>query len=107
MTVQLVRKPPIGNAKTDRLKITLAGHHTIKQKMCMALQAKYWLQHEQNIGYAGITDLYMPLIDQWGHPLTFFPDGSEIGDYNLLIESPYHCAADSYDLRSTLPTFQL
>jgi len=107
MTVQLLMKPPIGNAKTDRLKITLAGRHTIKQKMCMALQAKFWLQHEQNIGYAGDTDLYMPLIDQWGHPLTLFPDGTEISKAQLLIDSPYHCAADSYDLRSTLPTFQL
>src|ERR1035438_7766168 len=53
MTVRILRKPPVGNVKTDRLKITLAGNHTLKQKTCMLLQAKYYLQHEQNIEFVG------------------------------------------------------
>jgi hypothetical protein len=96
MTIQLVRKPPIGNAKSDRLKITLTGSHTLKQKACMLMQAKYFLQHEQRIDFASATDIYMGLIDQDGHPLTHFANGNLIADYSLIIESPYHCAADSY-----------
>ena len=37
MTIRMLRKPPIGNVKSDRLKITLAGNHTLKQKTCMLL----------------------------------------------------------------------
>ena len=96
MTVKMQRKPPIGNVRNDRLKITLAGNHTLKQKTCMLLQAKYYLQHEQNIGFAGPTDVYIALIDQFGHPLTHFFNGNAIGDYNILIDSPYHCAADDH-----------
>ena len=96
MTHRLVRKPPIGKVKSDRLKITLDGKHTLKQKACMLLQAKYYLQHEQNIGFAGPTDVYIALIDADGHPLTHFFNGNAISDYNLLIESPYHCAADEH-----------
>ena len=96
MTHKWVRKPPIGNVKSDRLKITLAGNHTLKQKACMLLQAKYCLQHEENIDFAGPTDVYIALIDAHGHPLTHFFNGNAIADYNLLIESPYHCAADDH-----------
>jgi hypothetical protein len=31
MTIQLVRKPPIGKMNSERLKIVLAGSHTMKQ----------------------------------------------------------------------------
>jgi hypothetical protein len=96
MTIQLVRKPPIGNVKSERLKITLVGNHTLKQKTCMLLQAKFYLQHEQRIDFAGPTDVYIALIDPHGHPLAYFADGNPISDYNLVIDSPYHCAADSY-----------
>ena len=96
MTLQLVRKPPIGNSRTERLKITLIGNHTMKQKACMLLQAKYFLQHEHGLRFAGPTDIYMPLIDEAGHPLTHFADGRLIVDFNMLVESPYHCAADAY-----------
>ena len=99
MTVQIVRKPPTSKAFNERLKITLAGNHTFKQKTCMLLQVKFWLQHEQGLGFAGPTDVYIPLIDQFGHPLTHFANGNLIADYNLLIDSPYHCAADDYDRR--------
>ena len=102
MTVRMLRKPPVGAAKSDRFKITLAGNHTLKQKTCMLLQAKYHLQHEQNIEFAGPTDVYISLIDQYGHPLTHFFNGNAIGDWNMLIEHPYHCAADDYD-RPHLP----
>jgi hypothetical protein len=30
MTIQLVRKPPIGKMNSERLKIVLAGSHTIE-----------------------------------------------------------------------------
>jgi hypothetical protein len=99
MPVQLVRKPPIGNNRSDRLKITLAGNHTLKQKASMLLQVKFWLHQEHGIDTAGPTDVYLSLLDPNGYPLTTFRDGKAIADYILLIESPYHCAADEYDRR--------
>ena len=62
----------------------------------MVSQAKFLLQHEHNIQFAGDTNLYMPLVDQHGHPLTHFPNGDEIAEFILKINSPYHCAADHY-----------
>jgi hypothetical protein len=103
MTIQLVRKPPIGITRSDRLKITLGGNHTLKQKTCMLLQVKFWLCHEQGIETAGPSDIYLSLLDPNGYPLTAFRDGKAISDYNLLIESPYHSAADEYDRRQTPP----
>lgn len=103
MPLQLVRKPPIGNTRSDRLKITLAGNHTLKQKTCMLLQVKFWLSHDEGIDYAGPTDVYASLLDPNGYPLTAFRDGKAISDYNLVIDSPYHCAADEYDRRHPLP----
>src|SRR5690348_13619865 len=102
MTIQLVRKPPVGK-KFESLRIVLDGNHTLKQKVSMLLQAKFALEHDYNVHFAGTTNLYMPLVDQWGHPLTHFPDGTEIADHILNVKSPYHCAADTYDLRSTFP----
>jgi len=97
MPLRLVRKPPIGNTGNDRLKITLDGDHTLKQKTCMLLQVKFWLSHEQGIDAAGPSDLYLFLLDRNGYPLTSFRDGKAICDYNLLIASPYHSAAAEYD----------
>ena len=97
MSLQLVRKPPFGKIKTDRLKITLAGNHTLKQKTCMLLQVKFWLSHDQGINTAGPSDLYLSLLDPNGYPLTSFRDGRAISDYSLIIESPYHSAADEYE----------
>jgi hypothetical protein len=99
MPLQLVRKPPIGNTRSDRLKITLAGNHTLKQKTCMLMQVKFWLRHEEGIDNAGPADVYLSLLDPNGYPLTAFRDGKAFSDYNLVIESPYHCAADEYDRR--------
>lgn len=99
MPLQLVRKPPVGNVRSDRLKITLDGRHTLKQKACMLMQVKYWLHHEQGIDNAGPSDLYLSLLDPNGYPLTTFRDGQAMSDYSLVIESPYHCAADDYDRR--------
>jgi hypothetical protein len=103
MPIQLVRKPPIGNARSDRLKVTLAGSHTMKQKASMLMQVKFWLHQEQGIDNAGPTDVYFSLIDPDGHPLTIFRDGRAVADYDLVIESPYHCAADEYDRRPVPP----
>ena len=75
MSVKMLRKPPIGNTRSDRLKITLAGNHTLKQKTCMLMQVKFWLQHEQGIGTAGPSDVYLSLLDPNGYPLTYFRDG--------------------------------
>ena len=98
MTIRMLRKPPIGNLKSDRLKITLAGNHTLKQKTCMLLLARYYLQHEQNIGFAGPTDVYLALVDEFGHPLTHFRNGNTISDWNMIVDHPYHCAADEHGL---------
>jgi hypothetical protein len=102
MPLQLVRKPPVGNVKSDRLKVTLAGRHTLKQKASMIMQVKFWLQHEQGIDIAGPSDFYLSLLDSNGYPLTSFRDGQALSDYIVVIESPYHCAADDYD-RPHLP----
>jgi hypothetical protein len=102
MPLKLVRKPPIGNVRSDRFKVTLDGSHTTKQKIAMLLQAKFFL-HEQGIDNVGVTDVYFPLIDSHGHPLTNFRDGRTISDYNLVINGPYHCAADEYDRRPVPP----
>jgi len=96
MTIQLVRKPPIGNIKSERLKITLDGRHTMKQKACMLMQAKFWLHQEHGIDNAGPTDVWISLLDPAGYPLTTFRNDLSVADYNLVIDSPYHCAADSY-----------
>ena len=98
MTLQMVRKPPTNKTPNERLKITLTGNHTLKQKTCMLLQAKFYLEHEHGIGFAGATDVYVALIDQYGHPLTYFPNRDAIADWSLIINSPYHCAADDYRL---------
>ena len=103
MSLQLVRKPPVGNVRSDRLKITLAGNHTFKQKTCMLLQVKFWLHQEQGIDNAGPSDVYLSLIDPNGYPLTSFRDGRAVSDYILLIDSPYHSAADEYDNRHPPP----
>jgi len=97
MPLQLVRKPPVGNVRSDRLKITLDGRHTMKQKACMLMQVKFWLHHEHGIDIAGPSDLYLSLLDSNGYPLTTFRDGQAMSDYSLVVESPYHCAADDYD----------
>jgi hypothetical protein len=96
MTIQLVRKPPIGKISSERLKIILAGSHTMKQKACMLMQAKFWLHQEHGIDNAGPTDVYLSLLDMNGYPLTTFRNELSIGDYNLVIDSPYHCAADEH-----------
>jgi hypothetical protein len=96
MTIQLVRKPPTNKQFNDRLKITLLGNHTMKQKAAMLLEAKFWLEHEHGIRHAGPSDFYIDLIDEHGHPLTHFANQNPFADWSLLIKSPYHCAADSY-----------
>jgi hypothetical protein len=96
MTIQLVRKPPIGKMNSERLKIVLEGRHTMKQKTCMLMQVKFWLHQEHGIDNAGPTDVYLSLLDPAGYPLTTFRNELSVADYNLVIDSPYHCAADSY-----------
>ena len=97
MSIQLVRKPPVGNTRSDRLKITLDGRHTMKQKSAMLMQVKFWLHQDQGVDHAGPSDFYLSLLDPHGYPLTSFRDGKAICDYHLVIQSPYHCAADDYD----------
>ena len=96
MTIVIVRKPPIGKSQSDRFKLEIPGHHTLKQKICMGLQGKYHLEHEEGIYGAGITHIYMELLDPNWHPITHFRDGRLISDYTMVIKNPYPCAADSY-----------
>jgi hypothetical protein len=103
MPLRLVKKQTIGNSRSENFRVTLEGSHTTKQKISMLLQAKYFL-HEQGIDHVGMTNVYFPLIDSNGYPLTNFRDGRSISDYNqLIVESPYHCAADEYDRRPVPP----
>jgi hypothetical protein len=103
MPWELVRKPPVGNTRSDRFKVTLLGNHSTKQKIAMLTLAKFFL-HEQGIDNAGITDVYFPLIDPNGYPITNFRDGTPVADYNLIFRSPYHCAADEYERRHSNPS---
>jgi len=96
MTYELIRKPPTNKSFNDRFKITLLGNHTMKQKAAMLLEAKFCLEHEHGIRFAGPSDLYLDLIDEHGHPLTHFANQNLIADWWLRIKSPYHCAADDY-----------
>jgi hypothetical protein len=96
MTLQMVKKPPTKTGFNERLKISLLGNHTFKQKAAMLLEAKFWLEHEHGIGNAGLTHVYIPLIDVHGYPLTHFANGDPIADWDLVINSPYHCAADDH-----------
>jgi hypothetical protein len=106
MTLDLdfVRKPPIGNPRSDRLKITLDGRHTMKQKAAMFMQVKFWLHQEHGVDNAGTSDFYVALLDPNGYPLTALRDGRCFSDFDLVIRSPYHCAADEYDRRQP-PSF--
>jgi hypothetical protein len=96
MTLQLIRKPPTTKKFNERLKITLEGNHTLKQKVGMLLEAKFWLEHEHGIRFAGPTDVWIGPVDEWGHPLTHFANQNPFADWSLLIRSPYHCAADEH-----------
>jgi len=96
MTIEWKRKRPIGIISAERLKITLDGTHSIKQKIAMLLQVKFELHHEHGIDFAGPSDVWLSLVDQNGYPLTHFADGRLIADYNPTITHPYHCAADHY-----------
>ena len=102
MPLQLVKKPPIGKTRSGRLKVTMAGNHTLEEKMCMMIQMFHRLQLD-GFPKAGTTDFYIPLLDLDAHPLTHFADGKLISEYNLVINSPYHCAADEYDRRQSPP----
>ncbi len=97
MTARLVRKPPGKTAFTDRMRITLEGNHTAKQKVSMLLQAKFLLQHDHGITFFGPSDFYAAIVDAHGYPLTNFPDGRPIADFYVVIDSPYPCAADDFD----------
>ena len=93
--LQLVRKPPIGK-KFESLRIVLEGNFTLDEKLCEFRQALSFLHEHHNIGNAGLINVYAPLVDIWGHPLTRFPDGTEIADHILTVKGPYQCAADQY-----------
>ena len=72
-------------------------HQSSGEIPLVLMQVKFWLQHEEGIGNAGPSDVYLSLIDPNGYPLTAFRDGKAVSDYNVVIDSPYHCAADEYD----------
>jgi hypothetical protein len=91
-----VRKPAIGNIKSERLKVILEGQHTLEEKICMLMQGIACLEHKHGIYRAGVCDLWLAPIDSHGYPLTALPEGQLIADYNLVIDSPYDCAADAY-----------
>ena len=95
MTIQLVRKPPIGK-KFDSLRIVMEGNFNWDEKMCEFRQAVAFLRYKHNIQNAGLINLYANLVDATGYPITHFPDGTDIADHILTIKGPYECAADQY-----------
>jgi hypothetical protein len=98
MPIQFVKKPPIGKTGSGRLKVTLAGTHSLDDKQCMAIQIFHRLQLD-GFPNAGTIDFYIPLLDSDIHPLTHFANGTLISDFDMRIDSPYDCAADEYDRR--------
>lgn len=102
MPIQFVKKPPIGKTGSGRLKGTMAGNHTLEEKVCMTIQMFHRLQLD-GFPKAGTIDFYIPLLDLDAHPLTHFADGNLISEYNMVINSPYDCAADEYDRRQSPP----
>lgn len=99
MPPKFVRNPPMGKTLSrGRLKGTLAGNHTLDEKLCMVVQIFHGLQLE-GFTNAGTIDCYIPLIAPDTHPLTHFANGALIADYHMRIESPYQSAADEYDKR--------
>ena len=95
MTIQLVRKPPIGK-KFESMRIVLEGNYSWEQKLCQCRQAIAFLKYRQNIGNAGLINVYAALVDTTGYPVTHFPDGTAIADHILTVKTPYSCAADFY-----------
>ncbi len=96
MTVLLVRNPPIGKVRSERMKVTLDGNHELEEKLCMIMKCFAVLEHEHRIFRAGACDLWIAPIDIHNHPLASFPDGRLIADHRIIVDSPYHSAADQY-----------
>ena len=59
------------------------------------MQPKFRLRQE-GIDNAGGTDLRITPPDPRGHPVTLSRDGKPVAGYNVIINSPYHRAADRY-----------
>ncbi len=95
--IRIVRKPNFGNARVERLKITLPGSYDIAQKRCQILSALAFIEDHGRFTHAGATDFYLSLIDPDGHPLSRFPDGTLISDHLVTVRAPYSSAADQYD----------
>ena len=102
MRIELTRRPPFNGGAAQNLKVSLLGAHTLDGKGCMALQVVAFL-HELGFTHAGDSYLYLRMIAPDLHPLTRFPDGSEIKDHVITIRSPYQCAADEYDRKFQPP----
>src|SRR5690242_4166726 len=96
MAIRQVRKSPIGNIKSERLKVIFEGNHTLEEKACMFMRTMAFLENEHRIFHAGISDFWLAPIDEYGCPLTILPDGELVARTNLIIDSPYDCAADFY-----------
>jgi hypothetical protein len=99
MTGRLVRNPPAIKPFSERFKIELPGFQPLKAKIDQAMLAKYYLLHEHGIYNAGMTHIYTQLLDEHGQPIKYFSDGRSVGDWHLVIDAPYPCAADHYDQR--------
>jgi len=106
MTIRIVTKPPIGNIKTDRIKAMLRGNHTLEQKLCMSRQVLNLLQLE-GFECAGQIDWWIPLIGRDGHEMTHFSNGKLISASQIIIDNPYDCAADNYEMRRQRPASEL
>ena len=68
MTIEIVRKPPTNKNFYERFTVELPGVHSIEDKICMARQCKYHLLFNEGIPAAGLTHLYIELLDCDGHP---------------------------------------
>lgn len=96
MGIRQVRKPAIGKIRSERLKVIFDGNHTLEEKACMFMRTVAFLENEHRIFRAGVSDFWLAPIDENGYPLTILPDGELVAQTDLIIDSPYDCAADFY-----------
>jgi hypothetical protein len=106
--ISIVRKPMLGKAKCERLKISLGllqpdgtPHTKIRtyslDEICdMALRSIGFLQ-EHGFTHAQGCDFYMQLVDAQNYAVSHFPNGAAIADHTIIVPQPYACAADHYD----------
>ena len=93
---KLEKIPDVTAERVGRFKVIFPGHHTLEEKLLMAMRAIGILEHDFRIFRAASCDLWVSPINEHGEMLTTFSNGLVIAKHKLTIPSPYPCAADHY-----------